>query len=227
MAYMIRDLPDNQRPQERLLELGAESLSDAELLAIILQAGIRRLSAIDLAQQLLAEFRGFRGLNSRSTAELCAIPGLGPAKVARLKAALAIGKKLMLERDATGEVVTTSEAAFKRVAMSIRDRSREVFLVIFLTVRNRVIKERILFEGSLTESSISIREVVKEALNESAAGVIFAHNHPSLDPTPSKDDQLLTARLLQACRLVEIRMLDHIIVGGEKYFSFADAGLLT
>lgn len=225
-SYKISDLPAGQRPRERILELGAENLTDAELLAIILRTGTSQLSAITLAQKLLKDYRGFRGLDSRSTAELCTVPGLGPAKVAQLKASLAIGKKLLAERDASGQSMNNSRAIFDHVALSIRDRTREVFLVLFLTARNRIIKERILFEGSLMESLVNPREIIKDALNEAAARLIFVHNHPSQVPSPSKDDQMLTQRLKEACRLMDIEVLDHIIVGGEKYFSFADEGLL-
>lgn len=226
MPYTIPDLPADQRPRNRALELGAEALTDAELLAIILRTGTTQVSALALAQQLLADYGGFRGLDSRSAAELCAVHGLGPAKVAQIKAALAIGKKLIAERDATGDVITNSRAAFNRIAPTTRDRTREVFLVLFLTIRNRVIKEKILFEGTLTESLVSPREIIKEALNEAAAGLIFAHNHPSHDPSPSKDDRALTKQLQDACRTVGITVLDHIIVSGERFFSFADEGLL-
>ena len=226
MAYTIPDLPANQRPRQRLLDLGGENLADAELLAIILRTGTVQASALNLAEKLLTDFRGFRGLDSRSAAELCAVPGLGPAKVAQLKAALAIGKKLMSERDAGGKIVSTSRDVFDHVAPLIRDRTREVFWVIFLTARNRIIKQRILFEGTLDESMVSTREVIKEALNEAAAGLVFAHNHPSGEPNPSRDDRDITKKLQKACELVGIRVLDHVIVGGERYFSFAEEGLL-
>ncbi len=139
---------------------------------------------------------------------------------------MAIGKKLLTERDTNGDQISNSRAAFDRIALAIRDRTRAVFLVLFISVRNRVIKEKILFEGTLTESLVSPREIIKEALNESAAGLIFAHNHPSREPSPSKDDLDLTKKLQKACELVGIRVLDHIIVGGERFFSFADEALL-
>lgn len=224
--YKIRDWPADQRPRERLIELGAESLSDAELLGIILRVGSSRTSAVGLAQKLLRECDGFRGLDSRTVAELCDTPGVGPAKAAQIKAALAIGKKLAAERDRVREHIGSSEDAFKRVALRLRDLTREVFVVIFLTARNKVIKERALFEGTLTESLVSPREVIKEALNEAAAALIFVHNHPSHDPSPSAEDRQVTRRLQEACRAVGLTVHDHIIIGGERYFSFADEGIL-
>lgn len=222
----IRDWPANQRPRERLIALGPESLSDAELLGIILRVGNAETSAVGLAHRLLKGCGGFRGLDSRTVAELCDIPGIGPAKAAQIKAALAIGKKLVAERDRTREHIGSSEDVFQRVALRLRDLTREVFVVIFLTARNKVIKERTLFEGTLTESLVSPREVIKEALNEAAAALIFVHNHPSHDPSPSAEDRQLTRRLQEACRAVGIAVHDHIIIGGERYFSFADEGML-
>lgn len=222
----IRDLPTHQRPRERLHDRGVENLTDAELLAIILGTGTRRASALEIAQRLLRDCGGFRGLDQRSTAELCTIPGLGPAKVAQLKAALALGKKLLAERDSNNLVLATSREVYDHVALELRDRPREVFLAIFLTVRNRIITERILFEGTLTESAVFPREVIKIALNESAAHLIFVHNHPSHNPTPSPEDVSATKRLKAACEAVGISVLDHLIIGGERYFSFAEEGLL-
>jgi len=222
----IRDWPADQRPRERLIQLGSESLSDAELLGIILRVGNSRATAVGLAQKLLKECGGFRGLDSRSIAELCTIPGVGPAKAAQIKAALAIAKKLIAESDAPREFIASSEDAFKRAALRLRDLTREVFVVIFLTARNKVIKERTLFEGTLTESLVSPREVIKEALNEAAASLVFVHNHPSRDPTPSMEDRQVTKKLKDACQAVGISVHDHIIIGGERYFSFADEGIL-
>jgi len=228
MSYTakIKDWPEDQRPRERLLQLGAEQLTDAELLAIILRFGNAETTALGLAQKLLSSFDGFRGLESRSSAELCNLPGLGPAKVAQLKAALEVGKRFNAEKDTDREVVHSSRDIFARLSLSLRDRTREVFVVLFLSVRNHVIRERILFEGSLTESMVSPREVIKEALNESAASLVFAHNHPSAVPTPSPDDIQLTKKLVKACSAVGIRVLDHVIIAGERYFSFADEAML-
>lgn len=222
----IKDWPEDQRPRERLLHLGAGQLTDAELLAIILRFGNTETTALGLAQSLLARFEGFRGLESRSTAELCNLPGLGPAKVAQLKAALEIGKRFGTEKDTGQDIVRSSRDIFDRLSLSLRDRTREVFVVLFLSARNHVIRERILFEGTLTESMVSPREVIKEALNEAAASLVFAHNHPSTVPTPSPDDIQLTKKLVKACTTVGITVLDHVIIAGERYFSFADEGLL-
>jgi len=133
---------------------------------------------------------------------------------------------LMAENDIPRDYVATSEDAYKRYALRLQNLTREVFVVIFLTARNKVIKERTLFEGTLTESLVSPREVIKEALNEAAASLIFVHNHPSRDPSPSSEDRLVTVKLKEACRAVGVSVHDHIIIGGERYFSFADEGIL-
>jgi len=222
----IRDWPADQRPRDRLLELGPDVLSDVELLAIILRTGNTETSAVDLAQAILTRWGGFRGLDRIAVAVLCSIPGIGPAKAAQLKAAITIGKRLALEDDSIREHISTSDDVYRRVALKLRDQTREVFLVIFLTSRNTIIKERALFEGTLTESMVSPREVIKEALEAAAASLVFVHNHPSHDPSPSSEDRLLTHRLKDACNLVGVSVLDHVIVGGNRYFSFADEGIL-
>lgn len=218
--------PINQQPRNRLFHLGAGSLTDAELLAIILRTGNHKATALDLAQQLLSESGGFRGLDRRTAAEFSNVPGIGPAKAAQILAALAIGKRLALESDNVGDFINCTRDVYARVAPRLRDLTRETFLVIFLTSHLRVIKERILYEGTLTEAFVKPREVIREALNTAAASLIFAHNHPSYDPTPSPADRDITKQLKHACHVVDIVVHDHIIIGGERYFSFADEGLL-
>ncbi|MGQ9561252.1 MAG: RadC family protein [Candidatus Oleimicrobiaceae bacterium] len=222
----IPEWPEEERPRERLLAHGPERLADAELLAIILRTGSGPATALDLARHLLQECQGFRGLDARSPAELCQEMGIGPAKAAQIKAALEIGKRLYREHSRVRDRVASSADVYEVVRGYMRDLPREVFKVLFLTTRNRLLAEKTIFEGSLTESVVSPREVVHEALSRQAAAVIFVHNHPSGDPSPSQEDRNITKLLKDACQVVGITVLDHLIVGKDSYFSFADEGLL-
>lgn len=222
----IREWPENERPRERLIKHGAATLSDAETLAIILRVGNKELTAIDLARKLLHDFGGFRGLDTRSVEEIVEFKGIGTAKAAQIKAAFEIGKRVANEQALERKVFESSEDVYRLVGPPLRDLSREVFKVLFLTSRNSLLADRILFEGSLTESLVSPREVIKEALNRSAASLVFVHNHPSGNPSPSEEDKRITGLLRKACEAVGISVLDHIIVGNNGYFSFADSGLI-
>ena len=222
----IPDWPEDERPRERLLRFGAEKLSDAEILAILLRVGNQDTTAIDLARHLIQRFGGIRGMDAKSVNELCEVNGIGLAKAAQIKAALELGKRLFVAQANEKPAVECSEDVYRLVAPHLRNLSREVFKVILLTSRNTVIAEKTLFEGSLTESIVSPREIIKEAVNQSAASVVFVHNHPSGNPEPSDDDKQVTRRLKNACEVVGIAVLDHIIVGERGFFSFADAGLL-
>jgi len=222
----ISSWPISQQPRNRLFHLGAGSLSDAELLAIILRTGNHKATAVDLAQRLLNEFGGFRGLDRRSAAELCSVPDVGPAKTAQILATLAIGKKLATENDNIGATIDRPRDVYARLAPRLRDLTRETFVVLFLTCRHRLIKEQTIFEGTMTEAYVKPREIIREALNLAADSVIFVHNHPSYNPTPSREDREITKQLKQACIAVDISVRDHIIIAGKRYFSFADEGLL-
>jgi len=222
----IKDWPEHERPRERLIKYGADKLQDAELLAIILRTGGVEDTAIDLARILLNKFGNFRGLDAKSVSELCEINGVGPAKAAQIKAALEIGKRMAAEQVKIKEKINTCGDVYNLVGPYMRDLNREEFKIILLTSRNNLILERTVFEGSLTESIVNAREIVKEALNNAAAGIVFVHNHPSGDPSPSTEDKNLTRRLVNACKLVGIRPYDHIIIGKDRYYSFAEDGLI-
>jgi DNA repair protein RadC len=222
----IPDWPEDERPRERLIKFGADKLSDAEILAILLRVGNQETTAIDLARKLLQEFGGFRGIDARSVAELCELNGIGVAKAAQIKAALELGKRLFLEETRIKDKVESSDDVYKIVSPHLRNLGREVFKVLLLTSRNTLIAEKTIFEGSLTESLVSPREVIKEAINHSAAAVVFVHNHPSGNPEPSAEDKRVTQLLKSACQVVGINVLDHIIIGDPGFFSFADKGLL-
>jgi DNA repair protein RadC len=219
----ISEWPADERPREKLIRFGPENLSDAELLAILLRIGNREESAIDLGRRLIREAGGLVGIDGKGTSELCQIKGVGPAKTAQLKAAFELGKRLLSSRGAKKRKrIASSQDVYQFLSPHLRHRKRETFKVIFLTRRNTIIREETLFEGSLAESQVNPREVVKRALAESAAAVIFVHNHPSGDPDPSPEDREVTGRLVQACGLVNIRVLDHVIIGDHGYYSFAD-----
>ncbi|MFQ5709978.1 MAG: DNA repair protein RadC [bacterium] len=222
----IPEWPEDDRPRERLIKFGAEKLSDAEILAILLRVGSQELTAIDLARQLIKAFGGFRGIDACSVAELCQMGGIGPAKAAQLKAALEAGRRLHFEEVRIKDKVEGSDDIFRLVSPRLRDLGREVFKIVLLTSRNTIILEKTLFEGSLTESLVSPREIIKEALNRAAASVVFVHNHPSGIPEPSEEDRRITRKLKTACEMVGIAMLDHIIIGKNGYYSFADSGLI-
>jgi len=218
----IPEWPADERPREKLIRFGPENLSEAELLAILLRIGSKEESAIDLGRHLIREAGGLAGIEGKAISELCQIRGVGPAKAAQLKAAFEIGKRLLSGRGGKRRKITSSQDVYQIVSPHLRHRKREVFKVIFLTRRNTIIREQTLFEGSLTESLINPREIVKSALAQSAAGVIFVHNHPSGDPCPSPEDHTVTGQLVRACGLVNIRVVDHIIIGDRGYYSFAE-----
>ncbi len=222
----IKDWPEHDRPRERLIKYGADKLQDAELLAILLRIGGKKDTAIDLARIMINKFGSFRGLDAKSVRELCEINGVGPAKAAQIKAALEIGKRMAAEQVKIKEKIESCEDVYKLIGPYLRDLNREEFKIILLTSRNNLISERTIFEGSLTESMVNTREIVKEALNASAAGIIFVHNHPSGDPSPSSEDKNITQRLVNASKLVGIKPFDHIIIGKDRYFSFAENGLI-
>ena len=218
----IPEWPKDERPREKLIRFGPENLSDAELLAILLRIGKKEESAIGLSRRLIREVGGLAGIDGKGISELCQIQGIGPAKASQLKAALEIGKRLSGRPPAKRRKIRSSQDVYQFLSPHLRHQKRETFKVIFLTRRNTVIREETLFEGSLAESQVSPREVIKRALAESADGVVFVHNHPSGDPIPSPEDRAVTDQLVRACGLMNIRVLDHIIIGEDGYYSFSD-----
>lgn len=228
----IREWPEGDRPRERLLARGAGELGEAELVAIILRTGSGPGeskgdggSAVDLARLLLLRFGGLRGIEKAGLNELCAVRGMGPAKVAQLKAALELGRRFLAEREAE-RVFTSSEDAAAYFAPRLRARQKEIFQAALLNTKNHLLKVETISQGSLSESVVHPREAFAPALKESAASVLFAHNHPSGDPAPSEADRRLTRRLRETGEILGIRVLDHIIVGETACYSFADAGEL-
>ena len=222
----IADWPLQERPRERLLDNGAASLSDAELVAVCLRSGTRGKSAVDLARELIAAFGGVAGLLSADLPSLVRVKGLGVAKAAQLAAVIELARRSLGEGLRSGNALTSPGAVRDYLRLVLAARDHEVFLVLFLDAQHRVLRSDELFRGSLTQTSVYPREVVKAALAANAAAVIFAHNHPSGVAQPSQADELLTRQLKDALALVEIRVLDHFIVAGNQTLSFAERGLL-
>jgi len=218
--------PETERPRVKLLKLGATALSEAELLAILLQSGTRGHTAVDTARSLLGEFRSLRGLLTAERQAVCRTPGLGAAKYALLQAALELSRRHYAEQMLAGPPLANPRATREFLRARLRDREHEVFCCLFLDNRHRVITFDEVFRGTIDGASVHPREVVKLALTRNAAAVILAHNHPSGIAEPSQADELITGRLRDALALVDIRVLDHIVVGDGACVSFAERGLL-
>jgi DNA repair protein RadC len=221
----IKDWPESERPRERLLREGATPLSEAQLIAILLRTGTRRKTAQALAMELLDRFGGLRGLDGQSIEALCTINGMGLAKACQLKAALELAKKLTQQTWARDQRINSSEEVYQYLRLRLRDLPREEFFVLYLTTRHDILDCTSLFKGTLTESLVSPRDIVHGALQRGAAAMILAHNHPSGDPQPSEEDRQVTRKIGGACAYFDLRLIDHLIVGRDGYFSFADAGL--
>ena len=224
----IKDWPVAERPREKLLIHGSATLGDSELLALILRSGTSspRNTALDLARQLLRHFGSLRVLTSATAAELCAFPGIGAAKAAEVLALGELARRLATTPLRPGERFTTSREVFCHFHERLCDRRKELFLTLLLDSKNRLLREVQVSEGSLNASIVHPREVFAPVVRESAAAVLLVHNHPSGDPTPSREDLELTGRLREAGELIGVRVLDHVIIGNGCYVSLADRGLL-
>ena len=222
----IRDWPEGERPREKLMKLGAAALSEAELIAIFLRTGIRGRSALDVSRALLQQFGSVRSLLTAPAAVLCKAPGMGVARYATLQAVLELARRHYQELMQSGPALQNPQATRDFLHMRLRDLPHEVFCCLYLDNRHRVIAFEELFRGTLDEANVHPREVVKRALAHNAAALILAHNHPSGVAEPSHADEQLTQRLKEALKLVEIRVLDHLIIGDDRCESFAERGLL-
>jgi DNA repair protein RadC len=222
----ITDWPKTERPRERLLERGPAALADAELLAILLLTGVRGSSAVDLARELIARFGSIGALLTADARELAAARGLGNAKLAQLQVVLELARRALKHDLSRGNALSSPRSVRDYLQLSLLGRDREVFIALLLDAQHRVIAVEELFSGTLTQTSVYPREVVKSALRHNAAAVIFAHNHPSGVAEPSNADQLLTQSLKTALALVDIQVLDHFVVAGTVTTSFAERGLL-
>ncbi len=221
----ITDWPSEERPREKLLLKGADALSDAELLAIFLRTGIKGVSAVELSRQLLSSFGSLRGLLTASQEKFCSYKGLGNAKYAQLQAVLEMANRHLSETLKRGDCLTNPADTVSYLRSRLRDHPYEVFACLMLDNRNRVIAFREMFRGTIDGASVYPREVVKQALADNAACVILAHNHPSGISEPSQADIHITERLKKALALVDIRVLDHVIIG-EQALCFSERGLI-
>ena len=220
----MTDVPVSERPREKLLARGAETLTDAELLAIFVRTGVPGRNAVEIAHDIIAEFGGLVELLQASKANFCNTRGLGPAKYAQLSAVLEIAKRYQFNKAETGAFLESPDAVKSLVALEMRDLEHEIFACLFLDNRHRLISYEALFRGTIDSASVYPREVVKAALACNAAAVVLAHNHPSGVAEPSRADIDITARLTKALNLIDVRVLDHIIVGGNYQVSLAERG---
>lgn len=227
MSGGIKAWPERERPREKLLRDGPTALSEAELLALILGSGDAATgrSALDLGRELLVEFKELRSLADASCAELQRVKGVGPAKATSLKAALTLADRVRKQEKPIDSVrYTSASQVFENLNLEFRDRRKEYFMALLLDGKNRIIKRVQISEGSLNQSIVHPREVFNVAVRESAAAIILLHNHPTGDPAPSPEDLEVTRRLCEAGQLMGIRVLDHIIIGEENFYSFTDHG---
>ncbi|RJG06759.1 JAB domain-containing protein [Noviherbaspirillum cavernae] len=220
----ITDWPEDQRPRERLINHGAQALSDAELLAVFLRVGVSGKSAVDLGRDMVTHFGSLNRLFAATLAEFSVLNGLGPAKFAQLQAVLELARRALAEDLQNGTALNSPQAVRHYLQLLLANKSYESFAALFLDVKNRLIAAEELFRGTLTHTSVYPREVVKAALAHNAASIIVAHNHPSGTSEPSAADHALTQALKQALALVDVRVLDHFVVAGKHIHSFAEHG---
>jgi DNA repair protein RadC len=225
-ALTIREWPESERPREKLLERGAQALSDAELLALLLGSGIKGRSAVDVARSLIADFGSLRELLSADRPRWKGKPGIGPARYAALMASIELARRHFREPLRSSSALSAPDFTRKFLLAQLRDRPYEVFCCLFLDNRHRLLAFEELFRGTIDGASVHPREVVRQALLHNAASVIIAHNHPSGVADPSQADEGVTRRVRQALALVDVRLLDHLIVGDGRCFSFSEHGLL-
>ncbi|WP_121611546.1 RadC family protein [Mesobacillus foraminis] len=223
-TIMIKDYPQNERPRERFIKNGPQSLSNHELIALILGTGTKKESVLQLSNRLLAEFEGLRLLKDATLEELTAIKGIGSAKAIHLLAAIEIGRRLATHTHDDRYVIRSPEDGAKYLMNDMRFLSQEHFVCLYLNTKNQVIHRQTIFIGSLNASIVHPREVFREAVRRAAASVICAHNHPSGDASPSREDIEVTKRLVECGKMIGIELLDHLIIGDNKYVSLKEKG---
>lgn len=225
-SFTIRDWPASARPRERLQRLGSESLSDIELLAVIMGRGVHKEPVMSIAERLFKEFDSLKAITNASVEELSRVKGIGLAKATQIKAALELGRRVDSQFDTKGQTIKTPADVEKLIKGRLKDKKKEYFVAILLDSRNHLIRTADISIGSLNASVVHPREVFKEAISASTAAVIFAHNHPSGDPTPSDDDIRLTKRLIETGKIVDIEVLDHIIISEQDCLSMKEEKLI-
>lgn len=220
----IKNWPDSEKPRERLITKGAESLSDSELIALIIGSGTHHsgMNAIDIARTLINKFGGIEKIGEATPQELMSIKGIGSAKASKMLAVFEISRRISTKNIIAGTQILSSKDVFNFFSGKLSGQKKEFFYALLLNGKNRVLKAETISIGSLTSSIVHPRESFLPAIKSSAAGVIFAHNHPSGDPTPSQEDRLITRRLYEAGEILGIKVLDHVIIGNNNYYSFAD-----
>ncbi len=223
--YRITDLDENERPRERLARLGAQSLSNAELIAILLRVGVPGENAVQVGQRLLQTFGGLRGLHRAAFDEVCAQHGIGEAKAAQIKAAIELGRRLTLESPEERPAITSPADAARLVQYEMSALEQEELRVLLLDTRNRVLKISTVYRGSLNASQVRVGELFKDAIRRNAAAIIVVHNHPSGDPSPSPEDIAITRAIVEAGKLLDVRVLDHLVIGGGRFVSLKERGL--
>jgi len=222
----ITDLPTQDRPRERLLEVGAGGLHNAELLAILLRIGVAGENAVRVAERLLAQLGGLPGLHRASYADLCNVHGIGPAKAAQLMAALELGRRIAITAPEERPAINSPADAANLLMYQLAAVDQEYLYVILLDTRNRIIGQPLeVYHGSLNTSLIRIGEVFREAIKANAAALIVAHNHPSGDPSPSPEDVAVTRSMVEAGRMLDIEVLDHLVIGRHRFISLKERGL--
>ncbi len=223
----IRDLPENERPRERLAQRGESALSSPELLAILLRVGVEGMSAVDLGNELLVEFEGLRGLHAASFEELCAVKGVGPAKAAQLKAAIELGYRMQQESKETKPRFSKPKDVDDYFHHLLGGKRQEELWVLALNTRNQLIRKQQLYKGTINHSSARMAEIMEIPIRTRAAVIILVHNHPSGDPKPSAEDIRFTEELVRAGQLMDIGVLDHIIIGKESFSSIRQLGQVS
>ena len=222
----MSDWPSNEKPREKLLNQGPGALSDAELIAVILRTGVKGCPVLDLSRTLIKKFGGIRNLLEANINALYAYPGLGKSKCAEIKVIVEIAKRYLAESLKGGSALTNSEETRSYLTFCLRGRMQEVFACLFLDTKCRVIRYEEMFHGTVNEAKIYPREVVRRSLQLNASAVIFAHNHPSGDSTPSSADKMITERLKFALAAIDVKILDHLVIGEGRISSFAEQGWL-
>ncbi|HOT92276.1 MAG TPA: DNA repair protein RadC [Anaerolineae bacterium] len=223
--FTVKDMPEDERPRERMERVGPQALSTAELLALILRTGIKDENVLTMATRLLMQYNGLAGLARAEFAQLAAERGMGRAKTAQVLAALELGRRLMIESPEERFQIRAPQDAANLVMPLLGHKEQEHFMVLYLDTRNRVLDQEILYKGSLNTSLVRVAEVFRGAVRRNCAGVIIAHNHPSGDPTPSAEDIALTRRLVEAGKLLEVEVLDHVVIGHNRFVSLRERAL--
>jgi len=224
--YRISDMPRDDKPRERLAKQGSEALTNGELIAILLRTGVKGKNAIQIANNLLFKYKGLRGIYRAPFSELCGEFGLGLAKAATIKAAIELGHRLSLESPDEKHSISSPKDAADLLLHSMGGLEQEEFRIMLLDRRNKMITTETLYRGSVSSSQIRIAEVFKEAVRKNCSAIILFHNHPSGDPDPSNDDISVTRGIIQAGKILEIEVLDHIIIGNNRWYSMKEHGVV-